>query len=96
MFSDTVPVPTPLVEPETLAQLTRVLVNLPSPDNNVRAAAELQLNEQWVNTQPDIVLLGLAQLVSQSQEEDVSWPQCDRARQRKKCSVASSEILFWD
>ncbi|KAG2182508.1 hypothetical protein INT43_007439 [Umbelopsis isabellina] len=60
-----------LIPSEALAQLSTLLVSLPSADNDVRTQAEAQLNDQWIAQQPDVLLLGLAQLASASGEDHV-------------------------
>jgi len=60
-----------LIPAEALAQLSSLLVSLPSADNEIRTQAETQLNDQWIGQQPDLLLLGLAQLASSSTEDHI-------------------------
>ncbi|CEG80262.1 hypothetical protein RMATCC62417_14624 [Rhizopus microsporus] len=72
------------VPTEILIQLNTVLTSLLSHDNNQRAAAEAQLNEQWVTSQPDLLLLGLAQFVANNTE----------AHLRSYCSVLLRRLAY--
>ncbi|CEP09674.1 hypothetical protein [Parasitella parasitica] len=74
----------PLVSAEVLQQLVPVLTNLLSPDNNQRASAEAQLNDNWVAQQPDLLLLGLAEFVARN--EDVQL--------RSHCSVLLRRLAY--
>jgi len=51
-----------LVAPDVITQLQNVLSNLASNDNNLRSQAERELNDHWISSQPDLLLLSLAQL----------------------------------
>lgn len=53
--------------------LAQVLQALQSPDNNVRAQAEDQLNSDWVAGRPDILMMGLVEQIQGSQEPAVRW-----------------------
>ncbi|ORX52437.1 ARM repeat-containing protein, partial [Hesseltinella vesiculosa] len=72
------------VSAEVLQQLTPVLTNLLSVDNNLRTEAETQLNDHWVTQQPDLLLTGLAQFVAQSNEVQL----------RSHCSVLLRRLSF--
>jgi len=50
-----------LLPPEATAQLARILQALQSTDNVVRTQAEEHLNNDWVNTQPEVLLMGLVE-----------------------------------
>jgi hypothetical protein len=52
--------------------LTQLLQGLQSPDNTVRTQAETNLNNEWVNTRPDVLLLGLVEQLGGSNDEGVS------------------------
>ncbi|KAF1824854.1 ARM repeat-containing protein [Dissoconium aciculare CBS 342.82] len=49
--------------------LTQLLQGLQSPDNTVRTQAETNLNNEWVNTRPDVLLLGLVEQLGGSNDE---------------------------
>ncbi|KAG2213565.1 hypothetical protein INT46_002271 [Mucor plumbeus] len=72
------------VSAEVLQQLAPVLTSLLSTDNNQRAAAEAQLNDNWVAQQPDLLLLGLAQFVASNNEVQL----------RSHCSVLLRRLAF--
>ncbi|KAI8073867.1 armadillo-type protein [Gongronella butleri] len=72
------------VSAEVLHQLTPVLTNLLSIDNNLRSEAETQLNDHWVAEKPDLLLAGLAQFVAQSTEVQL----------RSHCSVLLRRLSF--
>lgn len=57
---------------EVHAALTQLLQGLQSTDNTVRSQAEEQLNTEWVQQRPDMLLMGLAEQMEGSQDEGVS------------------------
>ncbi|KAI8140976.1 armadillo-type protein [Fennellomyces sp. T-0311] len=69
---------------DVLQQLTPLLINLLSPDNDVRSAAETELNEQWVKQQRDLLLVGLSHFIAQNNE----------AQLRSHCSVLLRRLAF--
>jgi hypothetical protein len=50
-----------LLAPEIHSALSQLLRALTTPDNAVRSQAEDQLNNDWVQNRPDILLMGLAE-----------------------------------
>jgi hypothetical protein len=42
------------------------------PDNAVRSQAEDQLNNEWVQNKPDVLLMGLAEQIGGAEETLVS------------------------
>ena len=61
------------VLPEEIhAALVQLLEALQSTDNAARTQAEEQLNTEWVNQRPDILLVGLAEQMQGSANEGVS------------------------
>lgn len=61
-----------ILPPEIHAALTQLLQALSSADNEARTFAEEQLNTAWVATQPDVLLMGLVELLGVAQEPSVS------------------------
>lgn len=61
-----------LLSPEIHAALAHLLQGLSRPDNNARAAAEDQLNKDWVAARPDVLLMGLVEQIQASGEASVS------------------------
>lgn len=61
-----------ILPPEVHAALTQLLQGLSSPDNDARTFAEDQLNTAWVATQPDVLLMGLVEVLEVAQEPNVS------------------------
>lgn len=59
---------------EVHSALDQILQALQSTDNNVRSQAEKNLNEDWLNQRPDMLLMGLAEQMQGSQDEGVSSP----------------------
>jgi importin-5 len=57
---------------EVHTALAQLLQGLQSTDNTVRTAAEEQLNTEWVNQRPDMLLMGLTEQMRSSPEEGVS------------------------
>ena len=57
---------------EVHTALTQLLGGLQSTDNAVRTQAEEQLNTEWVQQRPDMLMMGLAEQMQGSQDEGVS------------------------
>jgi hypothetical protein len=57
---------------EVHTALTQLLGALQSTDNAVRTQAEEQLNTEWVQQRPDMLMMGLAEQMQGSQDEGVS------------------------
>ncbi|KAG1473754.1 hypothetical protein G6F56_000773 [Rhizopus delemar] len=74
----------PTVPTEVLIQLNHVLTSLSSSDNEQRTAAEAQLNEQWVATQPDLLLLSLSQFVANNSDPQL----------RSYCSILLRRLAY--
>ena len=68
-----------LLSPEVHAQLSQLLRDLSTPDNAVRSRAEEQLNNDWVEGQPEILLMGLAEQIAGSEDPLVSRPSPSRS-----------------
>ena len=56
---------------DTYNELTQTLQALQSPDNTIRSRAEDYLQNTWVNTRPEYLLLGLAEHISNSSDVSV-------------------------
>jgi hypothetical protein len=61
-----------VLPPEVHSALATLLQGLQSTDNTVRSAAEEQLNTEWVQQRPDLLLMGLAEQMGGAQDEGVS------------------------
>jgi importin-5 len=61
-----------ILPPEIHNALTQLLQGLSSADNEARSFAEDQLNTAWVAARPDVLLMGLVELLSVAQEPSVS------------------------
>lgn len=59
---------------DTYNELTQTLQALQSPDNTIRSQAEDYLQNTWVNTRPEYLLLGLAEHISNSSDVSVCAP----------------------
>jgi len=57
-----------VLSPEIHAELNQLLQALQSPDNGVRSQAEEHLQNNWTNTRPEMLLMGLAEQVQGSQD----------------------------
>ena len=57
---------------EVHTALATLLQGLQSPDNVQRTTAEQQLNEEWVNQRPDVLLMGLSEQIELAQDTSVS------------------------
>ena len=63
-----------MLPPEVHSALTQLLQSLQSTDNAARTQAEEQLNTEWVQQRPDMLLMGLAEQMQGSDDEGVSAP----------------------
>jgi hypothetical protein len=61
-----------VLSPEIHAELNQLLQALQSPDNGVRSQAEEHLQNNWTNTRPEMLLMGLAEQIQGSQDVAVS------------------------
>lgn len=50
-----------VLSPQVHAELTQLLAALQSPDNSIRSQAEEHLSNNWTNTQPEMLLMGLVE-----------------------------------
>lgn len=63
-----------LLPPEVHTALSQLLRALSTPDNTVRSQAEDQLNNEWVQNKPDVLLMGLAEQIGGAEDTLVSPP----------------------
>ena len=61
-----------LLPAEINAELAQLLQALQSADNNVRSQAEEHLQNNWTNTRPEVLLMGLVEQISGSTDGSVS------------------------
>jgi hypothetical protein len=61
-----------LLPPEIHTALSQLLSALGTPDNAVRSQAEDQLNNDWVQNRPDVLLMGLAEQLGGATDTIVS------------------------
>jgi len=54
--------------PEVHAALSQLLQGLQSPDNVVRTQAEEQLNQEWIQSRPDMLMMGLVEQLQETQD----------------------------
>ncbi|KAI9729351.1 MAG: hypothetical protein M1834_006874 [Cirrosporium novae-zelandiae] len=57
-----------IIAPEIHSALVQLLELLQTPDNTIRAQAELQLTTEWLGKQPDVLLMALAEQMQGSPE----------------------------
>ncbi|KAJ5672118.1 hypothetical protein N7507_001245 [Penicillium longicatenatum] len=57
-----------LLPPEVHTALSQLLRSLSTPDNAVRSQAEDQLNNDWVQNRPDVLLMGLAEQIGGAED----------------------------
>jgi hypothetical protein len=62
-----------LLAPEIHSALALLLRGLTTPDNTVRSQAEDQLNNDWVQNRPDVLLMGLAEQIQGAEEAGVRF-----------------------
>lgn len=61
-----------LLPPEVHAALSQLLRALTTPDNTVRSQAEEQLNNDWIQGRPDVLLMGLVEQIHGAEDSRVS------------------------
>ena len=57
--------------PDVHEALGQLLQALQSADNNIRTFAEERLNSEWIQTRPDVLLMGLVEQIQASQDASV-------------------------
>ena len=62
-----------LLPPEIHTALSQLLRALSTPDNTVRTQAEEQLNNEWVQARPDVLLMGLAEQIQGAEDSSVGF-----------------------
>lgn len=60
-----------LLPQEIHTALSQLLLALASSDNIVRSQAEEQLNNEWVQNRPDVLLMGLAEQIQGAEDAGV-------------------------
>lgn len=60
-----------MLPPEVTAELGQLIVGLQSPNNDLRTQAEEMLANNWTNTRPEVLLMGLAEHIAGSQDAQV-------------------------
>lgn len=68
-----------VLPPEVHSALSLLLQGLQSADNNVRAHAEEQLNNEWIVARPDVLLMGLVEQIQAASEPGVRTQQSPTA-----------------
>ena len=61
-----------LLPPEVHTALSQLLRALITPDNTIRTQAEDQLNNDWIQNRPDVLLMGLVEQTHGSEDAGVS------------------------
>ncbi|KAL4930686.1 nuclear import receptor PSE1 [Aspergillus undulatus] len=57
-----------LLPPEVHSALSQLLRGLSTADNNIRSQAEAQLNDDWIQNRPDVLLMGLAEQLENAED----------------------------
>ena len=60
-----------VLSPQVHAELSQLLQALQSGDNNIRSQAEEHLSNNWTNTQPELLLMGLVEQIHASTDTTV-------------------------
>ena len=63
-----------VLPPEVHAALDSLLQGLQSTDNTARSQAEEQLNTEWAQARPDVLLMGLGEQLQASDNPAVRQP----------------------
>jgi len=62
-----------VLPPEVHTALNGLLQGLQSTDNTIRSQAEEQLNTEWAQARPDVLLMGLGEQLQGSDNPAVRW-----------------------
>lgn len=62
--------------PEVHQALAQLLQGLQSPDNVLRTQSESQLNDEWTNSRPEILLMGLSEQIEGAEDPAVGRILC--------------------
>ena len=62
-----------MLSPNIHDALGQLLQGLQSADNGIRSYAEEQLNNEWVISRPDVLLMGLVEQLQASQDISVGY-----------------------
>jgi len=57
-----------MLPPDVQPALSQLLRALSSPDNSLRTQAEEQLNNDWIQSRPDVLLMGLAEQIQGAED----------------------------
>jgi len=60
-----------LLPPDVHAELAQLLQAVQSSDNSIRSQAEEHLQNNWTNTRPEVLLMGLAEQIQAAAETAV-------------------------
>jgi hypothetical protein len=60
-----------VLSPQVHTELSQLLQALQSGDNNIRSQAEEHLANNWTNTQPEVLLMGLVEQIHGSTDTTV-------------------------
>jgi len=60
-----------MLAPDVHAELGQLLLALQAKDNTVRSQAEEHLQNNWTNTRPEVLLMGLAEQIAASKDSSV-------------------------
>ena len=63
-----------LLPPDVHAELAQLLQAVQSSDNSIRSQAEEHLQNNWTNTRPEVLLMGLAEQIQAAGETAVRFP----------------------
>lgn len=81
-----------MLPPDVQPALSQLLRALGSPDNTLRTQAEEQLNNDWIQGRPDVLLMGLVEQIQGAEDIVVSrrWPAAgDKGGRGEKKSMGS-------
>lgn len=79
-----------LLPPEVHSALSQLLRALTTPDNTIRSQAEEQLNNDWIQGRPDVLLMGLVEQIQGAEDSGVSsWVEGEKERGQTPTSSSS-------
>ncbi len=74
-----------VLAPNVQAELAQLLQALQSRDNHVRSQAEEHLQNNWTSTQPEVLLMGLAEQIAPPRDTSVCFTSLPPEAQFSSC-----------
>ena len=80
--------------PDVVTAFQQLLQGLASSDNTLRKSAEDRLNDEWVKTRPDMLLLGMVEQIRDGTDSAVGVPTVGIPRRGPLIGSSVADSLF--